>query len=141
MKAAVNLRYGPPEVVQTRDVPKPEPGAHDVLIKVYSTTVNRTDCGMRHPHPFFVRLFAGLTRPKRTILGIDFAGVVESVGSSVSLFKAGDRVFGVAPDYGAHAEYLCLPESAPIAVIPTDIGFDDAVVCEGAWNSVIARLK
>lgn len=143
MKAAVNLRYGPPEVVQTRDVPKPEPGAHDVLIKVYSTTVNRTDCGMRRPHPFFIRLSAGLMRPKRTILGIDFAGVVESVGASVTRFREGDRVFGLAPDYGAHAEYLRLAENAPIAVIPAGIDFDDAVVCEGAWyaNSCLRKLK
>ena len=111
MKAAVNTRYGAPDVVQIRDVPKPEPNANEVLIRVCATTVSRTDCGMRRPKPFFVRLFAGLTRPKRTILGMDFAGTVENVGSSVTSYKRGDRVFGLSPiTYGGHAEYLCLPE-------------------------------
>jgi NADPH:quinone reductase-like Zn-dependent oxidoreductase len=134
MKAAITTRYGPPDIVQIRQVPKPEPTAGEVLIKVYATTVSRTDCGMRRPHPQFVRLGAGLLRPKRTILGMDFAGEVEKVGSGVTLFKPGDRVFGLSPDeYGAHAEYLCVPETAAMATIPAGTPFCDAVVCEGAW--------
>jgi len=143
LKAAVNTRYGPPDVVQTCDVPKPEPEADEVLIRVFSTTVNRTDCGMRRPKPFFIRLVAGLTRPKRTILGMDFAGVVEDAGSSVTSYKRDDRVFGLSLTYGAHAEYLCLPESAPVAAIPAGIDFDEAVLCEGAWyaNSCLRKLN
>ncbi len=134
MRAAVNTRYGPPGVVQIRQVPKPEPQAGEVLIRVHATTVSRTDCGMRRPHPFFVRLVAGLLRPRLTILGMDFAGEVEAVGAGVSTFKPGDRVFGLSPDvYGAHAEYLCMPENAAMAAMPAGTRFREAVVCEGAW--------
>ena len=134
MRAAVNTRYGLPDVVEIRQVPTPEPKAGEVLIKVHVTTVSRTDCGMRAPHPWFVRLVAGLLRPRLTILGMDFAGEVEAIGPGVTAFKPGDRVFGLSPDvYGAHAEYLCLPETAAMAAMPAGMRFGDAVVCEGAW--------
>ncbi len=110
------------------------PDAGEVLIRVHATTVSRTDCGMLRPHPFFVRLFAGLRRAKRTILGMDFAGEVEAVGAGVTSFKPGARVFGLSPDiYGAHAEYLCMPEKGAIAIMPAGLRFGEAVVCEGAW--------
>jgi NADPH:quinone reductase-like Zn-dependent oxidoreductase len=146
MRAAVTARYGPPDVVEIRQVPTPEPGAGDVLIRVHATTVSRTDCGMRQPHPWFVRLVAGLLRPKLTILGMDFAGEVEAVGAGVTSFKPGDRVFGLSPDvYGAHAEVLCLPERAAMAAMPAGMRFGEAVVCEGAWyadtNLQAFRLK
>jgi NADPH:quinone reductase-like Zn-dependent oxidoreductase len=134
MKAAITARYGPPEVVQIQQVPKPEPKAGEVLVRVHATTVSRTDCGMRRPHPQFIRLAAGLLRPKRTILGMDFAGVVEAVGTGVASFKPGKRVFGLSPDvYGAHAEFLCLPETAAMATMPAGVAFEQAVVREGAW--------
>ena len=134
MRAAVSSRYGSPDVLEVRQVPKPELKAGEVLIAVHATTVSRTDCGMLRPHPQFVRLFAGLLRPRRTILGMDFAGVVEAVGAGVTAFKPGDRVFGLSPDsYGAHAEYLCVPETAAMATMPVGMDFDQAVVCEGAW--------
>jgi NADPH:quinone reductase-like Zn-dependent oxidoreductase len=134
MRAAVTERYGPPEVVEIRQVPTPAPRAGDVLIRVHATTVSRTDCGMRQPHPWFVRLVAGLLRPKLTILGMDFAGEVEAVGAGVTRFKPGDRVFGLSPGvYGAHAEVLCLPETAAMAAMPAGMRFGEAVVCEGAW--------
>ena len=134
MKAVINARYGSPDVLEIRQVSKPEPKAGEVLIRVHATTVSRTDCGMLRPHPFFVRLFAGLRRPRRTILGMDFAGEVEAVGAGVTSFKPGDRVFGLSPDvYGAHAEYLCVPEKGAIAVMPAGAHFGEAVVCEGAW--------
>src|SRR5438876_9273820 len=99
MKAAVHTRYGPPEVVGIADVPMPVVGEHDLLIKVHDTTVNRTDCGFRAAHPFFVRAFSGLLRPRRTILGTEFAGTVEAVGSRVTSFagrRRGVRVLRVA---------------------------------------------
>lgn len=134
MKAAVTARYGPPEVVEIREVPTPVPNAGEVLVKVHATTVSRTDCGMRRPHPGFVRLVAGLIRPKLTILGMDFAGEIEATGAGVTRFKPGDRVFGLSPErYGAHAEYLCLPAEGALAVMPAGMRFSDAVVCEGAW--------
>jgi NADPH:quinone reductase-like Zn-dependent oxidoreductase len=133
MKAAVNTRYGGPDVAEVREVPKPEPGQGDVLVKVHATTVSRTDCGMLRAHPFFVRFWAGFRRPKRTILGMDFAGEVEAAGPGVTSFAPGDRVFGIAPGgYGGHAEYLCMPASGPIAVMPPGLPFAEAVVCEGA---------
>jgi NADPH:quinone reductase-like Zn-dependent oxidoreductase len=134
MKAAINARYGSPDVLEIRQVPKPEPRAGEVLIRVHATTVSRTDWGMLRPHPFFVRLVAGLRRPKRTILGMDFAGEVEAVGANVTSFKPGDRVFGLRPDdYGAHAEYLRVPETAAMATMPAGASFGAVVVCEGAW--------
>jgi NADPH:quinone reductase-like Zn-dependent oxidoreductase len=134
MRAVINARYGSPDVLEIRQIPTPQPKAGEVLIKVYATTVSRTDCGMLGPYPFFVRLAAGLLRPKHTILGMDFAGEVEAVGTAVTTFRPGDRVFGLSPDvYGAHAEYLCVPEKGAIATMPAGMGFSEAVVCEGAW--------
>ena len=134
MKAAVSTHYGSPDVLEIRDVAKPKPAANEVLVRVRATTVNRTDCGMLEPHPFFIRLTAGLFRPKLTILGMDFAGVVETAGSGATEYKAGDRVFGMSPEiFGAHGEYICVPEDGPIANIPDGMPFGEAVVCEGAW--------
>lgn len=134
MKAAVSARYGSPDVLEIRQVTKPEPKHDEVLVRVHATTVTRTDCGMLRPHPFFIRLVSGLFRPKLTVLGMDFAGTVEAVGGGVTSFKPGDRVFGMSPDtFGAHAEYLCLPEDGQIATLPAGMRFDEAVICEGAW--------
>src|SRR5580765_7938508 len=110
MKAAVVTRYGSPDVVKVREVPKPTPRAGEVLVRVHATTVNRTDCGELRPHPFFARLIFGLRRPRRTTFGMDVAGEVESVGRGVTTFKPGDRVFGMCPSRsnGAHAEYVAL---------------------------------
>ncbi len=134
LKAVTSTRYGPPDVLQIRQVPKPEPKTGEVLIKVHASTVSRTDDGMLRPYPFFIRLLIGLIRPKCTVLGMDFAGEIESVGAGVTSFKSGERVFGMSPDnFGAHAEYLCRPEDGAIAIMPAGLEFDEAVVCEGAW--------
>jgi len=134
MRAAVNERYGSPDVVDIRDIPAPKPRDGELLIKVNATTVGRTDsCGLR-AHPFFVRPITGLLRPKRTTLGLDFAGTVETVGSGASEFEEGDRVFGLTPNgYGAHAEYLCMPADGAVSLMPSGKRFRDVVVCEGAW--------
>lgn len=135
MKAALVTRYGPPDVVTVGDAPKPVPADTEVLIRVHATTVNRTDCGERGAHPFFARAFYGWRRPNRTILGMDVAGVVEAVGAKVTALKPGDRVFGMAPSRrnGAQAEYLCVDEDAPLALLPEGLGFEEGVVCEGAF--------
>jgi NADPH:quinone reductase-like Zn-dependent oxidoreductase len=134
MRAVVNTEYGGPEVLRVVDVERPVPAGNEVLVEVYASTVNRTDCGFRAPLPWFIRLFAGLRRPKRTILGSEFAGVVAEVGSAVTGFAVGDEVFGVNADrFGAHAEYLCVRESAPIAAKPSGMSFEEAAaVCDGA---------
>jgi NADPH:quinone reductase-like Zn-dependent oxidoreductase len=135
MKAAVITRYGPPDVVKIREVPKPTPGAGDVLVRVHATTVNRTDCGELRPRHFIARLFYGLGRPRRSIFGMDVAGEIETLGARVTSFKLGDRVFGMCPSRpnGAQAEYVCLAEDAPIVSMPANTRFDEAVLCEGAF--------
>jgi NADPH:quinone reductase-like Zn-dependent oxidoreductase len=134
MKAVVHRRYGPPEILRVEDVAQPVPADDEVLIRVRATTVNRTDCGFRQPEPFIVRFFSGLLRPKRPILGTELAGEVEAVGASVRDFAVGDRVFGVnAGRFGAHAEYVCMPEQAPLATMPDGVGFEEAAaVYDGA---------
>lgn len=135
MKAATIARYGSPGVIEVRDVPAPgPPGPEEVLVRVHATTVNRTDCG-ELLHPTFIGLLSGRGRSRRTFLGLDFAGTVEAVGAAVSLFKPGDRVFGMCPSGkdGAHAEYLCMPESGAIAPMPANLRLDQAVLCEGAF--------
>ena len=125
--------YGPPGVVHITDVPAPEVGPGDVRVAVHSTTVNRTDCGIRAAKPFFIRGFTGLVRPRATILGNEFAGVVESVGQRVTRFSTGDRVFGYSRQFGAHAELVSVPEDGLIADIPPGLSFEDvAPGTEGA---------
>jgi NADPH:quinone reductase-like Zn-dependent oxidoreductase len=127
MKAAVHTRYGPPEVVRISEVEKPAIKDDEVLVKIHATTVNRTDCGFRAAKPFIVRFFAGLIRPRATVLGGEFAGVVEAVGSGVTSLKIGDRVFGYSErSWGAHAEYLSMPEDGPLAAMPANMTFEEA---------------
>lgn len=134
MKAAVNERYGSPDVLAVREMPTPEPEAGEILVRVHATTVSRTDSCALRAHPFFVRPYTGLLRPKRTVLGLDFSGTVELTGRKVTKFTPGERVFGLTPGgYGAHAEYVCVPEGGAVAAMPAGIRFDEAVICEGAW--------
>ena len=119
MKAAVYRRYGPPEVVQIEDVEKPVPNGNQLVIRIHATTVSAADWRMRRAVPFIVRFMTGLWRPgKIQILGMEFSGTVESVGRAVTRFGEGDRVFGSAGfKFGAHAEYLCLPEDSLLAMV------------------------
>jgi NADPH:quinone reductase-like Zn-dependent oxidoreductase len=127
MNAVVHDRYGPPDVLRLEEVERPAPRGDEVLVRVHATTVNRTDCGSRGPDPFFVRFFSGLVRPKRRILGTEFAGVVVAVGPTVREFKVGDEVFGVnADEFGVHAEYVCVREGAPLAHKPAGSTFEEA---------------
>lgn len=97
-----------------------------LLIKIYATTVNRTDCGSLRAKPSIVRLFSGLTKPKNTILGCEFAGKIEAVGRDVTSFKVGDKVFGYNDkDFGAHAEYLTMPQNGTLANMPTNMTYDE----------------
>jgi NADPH:quinone reductase-like Zn-dependent oxidoreductase len=135
MKAAVYTKYGPPDVVQIKEVEKPTPKDNEVLIKIRATTVNRTDCGFRKPeYPFIIRLVNGVFKPKRTILGSELAGEVEAVGKNVKSFQKGDQVFGLTANrFGAHADYICLPEKASIVTKPANMNYEEAAaVCDGA---------
>ena len=119
MKAAVHLRYGPPNVVRIVEVDAPSVGERDVFVKVHATTVNRTDCAFRSAKPFVNRFFSGLLKPKATILGCEFAGVVEAVGRGVTSFEVGEKVFGFSEGrFGSHAEYLTMAADGSIATIP-----------------------
>ncbi len=119
MRAAVSLRFGPPEVVQLRDVPVPVPAGDDLLVEVHATTVNRTDSHYRAGRPLLMRPIAGWVHPRHTILGTEFAGVVVGLGPAAEGFAPGDRVFGwIEGRFGAHAEYLVASSTGPIALAP-----------------------
>ena len=131
MRAVVHDRYGSPDVLRLEEVEQPVPKDDEVLIKVHATTVNRSDCGWRSGVPFFSRFFTGIRRPRRKILGSEFAGEIAAVGASVSKFAVGDQVFG-ACGFGAHAEYVCMRESRLIAHKPMGMSFSQAAaVCDG----------
>ena len=119
MRAVVCHRYGPPDVLRLEDVARPVPRDDEVLIRIHATTVNRSDCGVRQPEPFFARPFTGLVRPRRRILGSELAGEIAAAGPAVTEFKAGDQVFGInAWKFGAHAEFVCMRESTAVAAMP-----------------------
>jgi len=127
MKAAIHTKYGPPEVVKIKEVEKPVPKANEVLIKVYATTVNRTDCGFRSAEYFVSRFFSGLLKPKFKTLGNEFAGVIEAVGKKVTLFTIGDKVFGYNDyKFGAHAEFMTLAEDEAFTTVPENLTFVEA---------------
>jgi NADPH:quinone reductase-like Zn-dependent oxidoreductase len=130
VRAAVHDRYGPPEVLRIDEVEKPVPADDEVLVRVHATTVTQTDCHMRRAWPVFWRLMLGLRRPRRKVLGLEFAGVVEEVGSAVTALSVGDRVFGLRN--GSHAEYVCARESRLVAKIPDGLTFEEAAaLCDG----------
>jgi NADPH:quinone reductase-like Zn-dependent oxidoreductase len=145
VKAAVYTRYGPPEVVRIAEVDKPPVTDHEVLVKVHVATLNRTDCGFRAAKPFFVRVFSGLLRPKATVLGCEFAGVVEAIGAGVTSFEVGDNVFGFNEwRFGAHAEYLAMPEDGSLATMPASVTYEEAAPStEGSHYalSLISKAK
>src|SRR5713101_1019800 len=134
MRAVVYDSYGPPEVLRLEEVERPVPKEDEVLVRIHATTVTRTDCGVRAANPFIARFFTGLRRPRRRILGTELAGEVAAVGPAVSEFAVGDRVFGASAWlFGAHAEFICMRESAALAHMPAGMTFEEAAaVCDGA---------
>jgi NADPH:quinone reductase-like Zn-dependent oxidoreductase len=141
MKAAVFNRYGPPEVVRVAEIEKPTPGDNELLVKVHATTVNRTDCGYLRAEPFILRLWTGLREPRKTVLGTEFAGEVEAVGGSVTSFSVGERVFGyVEGPFGAHAQYLTIPEDGSLAVIPADLTYEEAAPATEGSHYALSSL-
>lgn len=129
MKAAVQKRYGPPDNIQIVDVPKPVPKSDEILIRVYASSVNRTDAGFLRATPFVTRFFSGLIKPRNPILGCEFAGELVEVGRDVREFKTGDRVFGFDDTgWGGHGEYKVISESKSVTKIPESITYKQAGV-------------
>jgi NADPH:quinone reductase-like Zn-dependent oxidoreductase len=142
MKAAVYERYGGPEVVAVREVPRPEAGAGEILVRVNAASVTTADWRMRasaFPGVLWLpgRLMVGLRRPRRTVLGRDFAGVVVRVGAGVAGFRAGDRVFGVS-GHGAHAEFVAVPAAG--AVLATPARLEDAEAAALPFGALAALV-
>lgn len=132
MRAVVHDRYGPPDVLRLEDVERPVPKEDEVLVRVRATTVTRSDVAWRAAKPFFSRFFTGLRRPRRSVLGTEFAGEVAEAGDAVEEFRVGDRVFG-AVVFGAHAEFVPVKERGAIAPMPESMPFEEAAaVSDGA---------
>ena len=134
MKAIVYTKYGPPDVLQLKEIAKPIPKDNEVLIKIHATTVNRTDCATIRAKPFFMRIFTGLFKPKKQIPGTEFAGEIEAVGKSVSSLKVGDKVFGFDDlGSGSHAQYMTISEDKALTTIPRNTTYEQAAAStEGA---------
>jgi NADPH:quinone reductase-like Zn-dependent oxidoreductase len=143
MKAAVRFKYGLPGDLAVKELDIPKPKDDEVLIRVHATTVNRTDCHVLSGKPFFMRLFTGLFKPRSSIIGSDFAGQIESVGSAVQSFKAGDKImgFGGGIGCGSHAQYFTLTEEKAkkaMITMPPNITYDEAAAClEGAFYAAV----
>ena len=113
-----------------------------MLVKIHATTVNRTDCGFRAAKPFFVRFFTGLVRPRLTVLGNEFAGEIEEIGSGVTSFQVGDRVFGYNDDqFGAHAEYMAIPEDGLLAAMPATLTYAEAAPSTEGSHYALAFIR
>jgi NADPH:quinone reductase-like Zn-dependent oxidoreductase len=149
MKAIVCTKYGPPEVLQLKEVAKPIPKDNEVLIRIYATTVTSSDVRIRsftYPPWFWLlgRLMFGLRKPRKTIPGDEFAGIVESVGKDVKLFKEGDQVFGMSTSFGlggGNAEYKCAAEDKGLALKPSNMTYEETAAVPFGGMTALGFLK
>jgi NADPH:quinone reductase-like Zn-dependent oxidoreductase len=137
MKAVVQTKYGPPDVLQVQEVEKPLPKDDEILIKIHATSVTAAHCAIRKG-PISGRLVTGLTKPKNPIPGTDLAGEIEAVGQDVKQFKKGDPVFGSTDlGFGSYAEYICVPEDDVLAPKPNNMTYEQAAaILEGATTAL-----
>ncbi len=142
MKAVIQTQYGSPDVLQMVDVEKPVPADNAVLVKIHATTVTATEAVFRQGKPYISRLFTGFRKPKIQTLGEELAGEVVAVGKDVKLFKIGDQVFGTAgPDFGANAEYLCIPEDEVITRKPSNLTYEEAAGSVDGFLTALPFLR
>ncbi|MBA4301884.1 MAG: NAD(P)-dependent alcohol dehydrogenase [Cyclobacterium sp.] len=142
MKAAVRYDYGSIDSIKVIDIPIPEPKLDEVRIKVMATTVNRTDLGVLTGKPYLMRAFAGFPKPRFSVIGTDFAGVVDKIGENVSGFSVGDRVWGFGDNGSAtHAEFVCFSTRKAILTIPDGIDFPQIVACAEAAHYAVNFLN
>jgi NADPH:quinone reductase-like Zn-dependent oxidoreductase len=150
MKAIVYEKYGSPDVLQLKEIEKPTPKDNEVLVKVHATTAHIGDTIIRSlkiPEPRWQRLlsriYLGIRKPKRTILGMELAGEVESIGQKVTRFKPGDPVFAstFAVNFGGYAEYKCLPENGVIAIKPNNLSYAEAAALPNSGMTALHCLR
>ena len=142
MKAIVYERYGSPDMLKLQEMPKPTPGAGEVLVKLHATALNAADWHMLRADPFLVRFEAGLTAPKRRVLGADIAGQVEAVGAGVTQFRPGDEVYGeiTSCGWGGFAEYVCARETC-LAPKPANLTWEEAAAVPMAAMTALQALR
>ena len=148
MKAVVYTKYGPPEVLQLQEIPKPDPRANEVLVKVHATSVTIGDCRMRSftvPSEQWLlsRLYLGIFRPRRPILGMELAGEIEAVGKNVTRFQPGDPVFASTfeANFGGYAAYKCFPENGLLVIKPANLSFGEAAAAVGGGATALRCLR
>ena len=149
MKAIICTEYGPPEVLQLKEVEKPAPKDKEVLVRVYATTAHVGDTIIRrgrHPDSKFqtlmLHLVLGLNKPRKPILGIELAGEIEAVGQNAKLFKKGDPVFALVDfGLGTYAQYRCLPEDSVLAIKPANLTFEEAAAVPGGGITALRVLR
>jgi 2-desacetyl-2-hydroxyethyl bacteriochlorophyllide A dehydrogenase len=142
MQAAVCTNDGEPEVLQVKEIDKPSPGDHQILLKIHASSVTSGDARIRRADPFVIRLIFGFKRPRQSVLGVVVAGEIESVGSNVTKFNTGDKVFGTTGmSWGAHAAYQCISEDGTLALMPENMTFEEAASIPFGGTAALHFLK
>ena len=142
MQAVITTQYGTPDALQLTTLDKPTPKANEVLIRIHAASVGPSDCAFLKGDPFIVKIMYGLKRPKFAVGGVEFSGEIEAVGSAVTLFQPGDQVFGLsANNFGAHSEYKCLPETAPLAKKPASLRYEEAAAVADGGLTALTFLR